>query len=388
MRAGLPRKLSVRRLPSVEAAVEEVCSVAEKGAAAAWIRNTVDDAIEACAELEQRDLKPLLLHARFAMGDRLAKEKQIQEMLGRDSKPEQRRGFVVVGTQILEASLDYDVDSMVTDLAPVDLIIQRAGRLWRHPGREGRFSSAPELLVLSPDYERVENADWYASISKRAAGVYRDPGIVWNTAKALFEAGCIDTPGNIRDLIEKVYGDARPEIPPVFQRKSAEADGRAAGHRSLAKGNLLVLEKGYWGNNTSWQDDHKYPTRLEEEPSVLFRLGKVANGEIVPWFEDENDNIKLSWALSEVSIAKRRASGVPTPSGEGAKLVKAAKADWGKWEQDIPLLLLTPDGTSWRGKVTCDEGERDMLYDTRLGLRLAGNELSQCDGLAVAGLRA
>jgi CRISPR-associated endonuclease/helicase Cas3 len=167
-RTELCRSVPVRRVGSFEESVQYVAARAKDGAPVAWIRNAVDDAIEACEALEKHGLEPLLLHARFAMGDRIDRESDLQRKLGRDSKPEDRRGLVLVGTQILEQSLDYDVDAMLTDLAPVDLIIQRAGRLWRHPNREGRLA-ARELLVFSPDPNGAVDPDWYRAMSKNVA---------------------------------------------------------------------------------------------------------------------------------------------------------------------------------------------------------------------------
>src|SRR5690606_19532791 len=144
-----------------------------------WIRNAVDDAVEAAAALRTRGFAPVLLHARFAMGDRLDIERRVRQTLGREGNADARRGFLVVGTQILQESLDYDVDAMVTDLAPVDLIIQRAGRLWRHTERRNRPLSQLELCVLSPDPAQVLTAHWYRQISRRGAAVYGHHGIVW-----------------------------------------------------------------------------------------------------------------------------------------------------------------------------------------------------------------
>jgi CRISPR-associated endonuclease/helicase Cas3 len=374
-REDLKRILPVRRLADFDAAVEAVVFAATEGASVAWIRNAVDDAIEAAQALEARGLEPLLLHARFAMGDRLDKEKEIARRLGRRSEKEDRRGFVVVGTQILEQSLDYDVDAMVSDLAPIDLIIQRGGRLWRHPDRAERPFSNAELLVVSPDPGDVRDERWYAQVSERAPYVYRDHRVIWRTARALFDAGQIETPGKVRDLIARVYDDGAEPCPEVIENASYQADGQRYSHVSVAESNLLRLENGYRGNNQLWRDDRKIPTRFEEELSVVFRLGLMSNGQIVPWWSDGIDRNdarqkRQAWALSEVSIQQRRASGVPAPTGDLARMIQAAKADWGKWEQDIPLLLLEPNGASWQGRVTTKEGERTAQYDIRLGFRI------------------
>ncbi|WP_251133965.1 CRISPR-associated helicase Cas3' [Rhodomicrobium sp. Az07] len=373
-RAELCRSVPVRRIASFEEAVAHVAAFARDGAPVAWIRNAVDDAIEACDALEKAGLQPLLLHARFAMGDRIDREAKIQARLGRDSTPDERRGFVLVGTQILEQSLDYDVDAMVSDLAPVDLIIQRAGRLWRHPGREGRLAPR-ELLIFSPDPNSAVDADWYRGMSKRAAAVYDHHGIVWRSASALFDAGEIRAPEGLRDLIAKVYGPDPLQFPDALNAASIKAEAGAISGRCVAGINLLTLKEGYGIDNTAWTSDVEISTRLEDELSVTLRLARLEGGAVVPWCKPTGNCAsapRRAWALSEVRVQERLAKGVPKPEGELARAVDAAKKDWGRWEQEIPLLLLEEcgEGEPWRGAVLRKDGPAaTAVYDDRLGLR-------------------
>ena len=60
------------------------------------------------------------------------REEQILKRVGKHSTPESRRGLIIVGTQVLEQSLDLDFDLMITELCPMDLLLQRTGRLHRH----------------------------------------------------------------------------------------------------------------------------------------------------------------------------------------------------------------------------------------------------------------
>lgn len=372
-RADRSRRLRVRRAATVEAALAEIAELARAGAAVAYIRNSVDDAIEACEALIAQDLQPILLHARFAMGDRLAIEDRLMGLLGKDSTPEMRRGVVLVGSQVLEQSLDYDVDAMFTDLAPIDLIVQRAGRLWRHTDRRQRLVEKPELVVISPDPDlsQVQDRNWYGQVSPRAAAVYRHHGIVWRSARALFEEGAIETPSGVRSLIEGVYWpDRSDDVPAPLQQASNEAEGKAAAGRSIAGANLLCVEKGYGGENAVWQSEAGTPTRLAEPVTVL-RLGKVLDGAIMPLCWAEEGDLSRSWALSEVSIATRRAVGVPDPDNALAKLITTAKASWPEWEREQhPLLVLERKGESWRGATRRADGQvTPVLYDVRLGFR-------------------
>ena len=148
-RPGRARTLPVRFLRSLDEALDEVERAAGDGKAVLYIRNTVDDALDAHAALKARGLDPCLFHARFALVDRLTIERQVVSTFGKDGGPGDREGRVLIATQVVEQSLDLDFDALITDLAPMDLLIQRAGRLWRHDhrGREGR----PELLVVAPE---------------------------------------------------------------------------------------------------------------------------------------------------------------------------------------------------------------------------------------------
>ncbi len=365
------RSLAVRAIGSVDAALSHVSEMADCGAAVAWIRNSVDDAIEATEALRAQGLSPVLLHARFAMGDRLTIEQRVRETLGRDGDPAKRQGLVLVGTQILEQSLDYDVDAMVSDLAPVDLIIQRAGRLWRHTDRKNRPVDTQELLVFAPDWQNVQDQNWYAQVSKRAAAVYGHHGLVWRSAKALSDTGCIETPGGVRSLIESVYGpDTLDDVPEPLRRASNTAMGREFAAFSIAGANLLKVDAGYDGNNVNWGSDTVTPTRLGD-PVTVFRLGKVAGGRVVPWCASDDENVRRSWALSEVSLSQRKAVGVPEPDGARAKLIAHAKADWPEWEQEQSLLVVEQQGDAWSGIVVDKKLQAlNVDYSTTLGLRI------------------
>lgn len=367
------RALPVRRIGSIDDAIAHVDFIAKAGGAVAWIRNSVDDAIEAVEILQRRGLTPVLLHARFAMGDRLDIERRVTDTLGRNDLTGMRAGFVLVGTQILEQSLDYDVDGMIIDLAPIDLMIQRAGRLWRHTVRANRPVAAPELLVLSPDPSDVRDKDWCRQISKRSAAVYDHHGVVWRSAKTLFETGHITTPEGVRALVEQVYADdAMDEVPEPLRAQANRAEGTRSAARSFANANLLKFSAGYAGsdNQTIWTQDTITPTRLGQ-PVTVFRLGLIDGGEIVPLCKASDGDAQLSWSLSEVSISRYRADGVPAPAGALAALVEAAKAQWSPWERDQPLLVLEPDGEAWRGIASkTGDGERHVRYCNRSGFRV------------------
>ena len=350
------RSVAVRRIGTVQEAVAHIAAVVAKDGCVAWIRNSVDDAIEAAAMVRDYDrtVEPVLLHARFAMGDRLKIEKRVSERLGPASTCGARKRFVLIGTQILEASLDYDVDAMITDIAPVDLIIQRAGRLWRHDRPVRPPMLARELLILSGEPTKDADAKWYEAVSRRAPWVYRHHGIVWRSAAGLFAKGMIATPDGVRGLVEAVYGPERDDIddvPEGLRKASLAAFGADMAAQTFAHGNLLKLSEGYAGQHTAWTPDTITPTRLGD-PVTVFRLGRWDRNRIVPYYGD--GDTPRNWALSEVSVNQNKANNVLQADSATQQAISTAKEQWPKWERVIPLLVLTRSVAVWTGTVTKD----------------------------------
>jgi CRISPR-associated endonuclease/helicase Cas3 len=129
--------------------------------------------------------------------------------------------------------------------------------------------------------------------------------------------------------------------------------------------NVLNWRDGYAAGQ-GWDSDIRTPTRLTEE-TITFRLARWCGGLLSPWYATESE--RLSWALSEVSLAAWRASAAPAPSGQLAAAMAAAKDSWGRWDADMPMLVLTPCGDGGEGCVVTDKGvECRVTYDRRIGL--------------------
>ncbi len=373
------RSLPVRFLRSSDDAMSEIHQAACAGKAVLYIRNTVDDVLDAHAALEARGLEPRLFHARFALVDRLNIEKEVVALFGKHGKSAERAGQVLIATQVVEQSLDLDFDVLVTDLAPIDLLIQRAGRLWRHhrPERRGQ----PELRVVAP--EPVANADeaWFGRAFPRAQYVYRDYARLWLTARTLEEACIIESPGGMRTLIEAVYGeDADQCLPGELQGSFFDAEGRAGAERGVATTNVLDLGKGYVRDGGAWDRDVRTPTRLVDDPHVTLRLARVRDGRIEPYAHgDAPREPWVGWRLSEVNVAARRVRGEALPQ-EHAEAARVAKADWTRYDSDNILVVLEETGVPGaplRGKaVSGSEPQREVLlnYDSRKGVTWEKNE--------------
>lgn len=318
-RPQVKRHVAVRFLHDEATAVALVAEQAKSGRCVGWIRNTVDDARRAAMALMSclAPDKVLLFHGRYAMGHRLDIEDDVLRRFGKQSLGAERAGRVLIGTQVLEQSLDFDVDVLLTDLAPIDLIIQRAGRLQRHvrsrsgdpalDGIEGR--DKPVLYVLSPEVDEAPARDWYAAMFEKGRYVYPDIGRLWLGARALQRAGCIVSPGEpgqaggVRSLVEAVYGEGNEAIPGALQEFSNTVEGKELAMQSQASFNALYLDRGYCVDSSArWYEDDRVPTRLGDASLTVY-LAYWRDGELHPLCADK----ARPWEQSAVRIPATRA---------------------------------------------------------------------------------
>ncbi|NEY91286.1 CRISPR-associated helicase Cas3' [Tabrizicola oligotrophica] len=345
--------VAIQRIDCAEAAVDIIAASAAQGAACVWVRNAVDDAIAAVGTLRARGIKASLLHARYTLHDRKRIESEVLARVGKDGAG--RTGYVLVGTQVLEASLDLDFDVMLSDIAPVAALIQRAGRLWRHMDRrpaDARPVAAPVLQVLSPDPEAVPDARWLHGTLGGGAFVY-SVADVWRSARVLFAAGRIDAPAGLRALIEAVHGEDAEAVPDALIPAETETQGKDAAARTHAIQNLVRLEDGFRRAGRG-ADDATYPTRLGEETRTLV-LARRESGALRPWAPGCGVE---AWALSEVSASRRRLDRLALPE-QSAPEIAAITRDWPEWRAgQVQVCPVAEDGTICEG----------LRYDEALGL--------------------
>jgi CRISPR-associated endonuclease/helicase Cas3 len=349
-RTDSPRTLAIGWRESLDAVVGRLVEAARAGFCACWVRNSVADAREGY-EAVAAALGPgkvTLFHARFALGDRLRIEQRVVERFGPKSTVAERGGHVVVATQVVEQSLDIDFDVMVTDLCPIDLVIQRAGRLHRHPGRQPA-RPLPKLEVLAPVWTEDPPAGWLRGPFRRTAHVYDDPAVLWRTAGELRRRGRLALPQDARALVEAVY-DAEGVLPASLQRRSDAAVGQAMSHASVAQNAVLKLDLGYLRDGLDWSDEARTPTRLGE-PSMTVRLARVDDTSARPWCVDVD--ARLRWPLSQLSVARRLvARSDPRDDVLRAEL-EATQPFLG---DDIVTVLLRPEGGDvWSGRAIAEQ---------------------------------
>lgn len=322
MRDGTERSVRVERVASVDAALDLAIDLARRGAAVAMIRSTVARVQDSCDRLRDLvdDVPVDLFHARYMIEDRNRIEQDCLRRFGRDGGAEARRGRILVASQVIEQSLDIDFDVLITDLAPVDLLIQRAGRLWRHR-REARPLNEPVLHVLSPEPRADADANWLDSVVPEAGWIY-DPASLWLSARGLFDAGRIATrtlaggpdpdPAHVRALVESVYGPgAQERVPAALQAVFIDATGIDQAKRSVAVQTLLEPDRPYAENNARFEDEAQVRTRMDQGSRAVW-LAVERDGVLVPAATALDETVPALWAFSEVSVTKRMSCGLQT----------------------------------------------------------------------------
>ena len=373
--SGRARKLPVEFLRTTAEALSEVRKAAEGGQAVLYIRNTVDDAIEAYSEIAALGLDVQLFHARFALCDRLAIEESVVKAFGKNSQASDRAGRVLIATQVVEQSLDLDFDTLITDLAPIDLLIQRAGRLWRHnrPERRGH----PKLWVVGPEPIADAAEDWFAQSFPKAAYVYQNHARLWLTARALEQEGAIDSPAGLRSLIESVYDDAAntENLPPALEGVYFESEGRTGAERGVANTNVLNFTSGYVRDGGAWDIDVRTPTRLTDDPSITLCLACIRDGRMEPYASPVSSSAEIwkMWRLSEINVSARRISGEAIPEKFRVSC-QHAKSDWSRFDSDKVLVVLESVLQGGVSVGTVQSGNESattvqICYDAKIGLR-------------------
>lgn len=312
-RDEVKRTVQIERLNSEDEVIKKIEQSVNKGQCVCWLRNTVKAARKSYQELAgrgQENRQLLLFHSRFAMCDRQQIESQVLKMFGKHSTAESRKGRVLIATQVVEQSLDLDFDVLITDLAPIDLIIQRAGRLQRHvrdsSGNPLQQEDAKEqrgqavLTIVAPEPGNDAEADWLKKEHAGTQAVYPHVGQLWLTLSKLMENKQFTMPDDARELIEYVYSGEKI-YPEALDEASWSAEGEQSSKKSLADMNALKLSKGYTYASGDWDEETRIPTRLTEQETVSVALAIEKQGQLLPYA----GNAQNAWALSTLSIPQR-----------------------------------------------------------------------------------
>ena len=270
-------------------AAELALEAAAQGARVLMIRNTVRTAIETWQAVQERGgtVKllsvaggPALHHGRFAAEDRELLDQAVENVLAKDFN-RTPRGVVVIGTQTLEQSLDIDADFLITDLCPVDVLLQRIGRLHRHVlPRPNGFQEA-RAVVMTPEggLDRLTTPHFENGLggwndkSGGFQGIYQNLAMLELTRRLIQDEPRWRIPEMNRRLVE---GAMHPERITALLKEKGETwrsydrqlGGVKAAERSL--GDLQRLDRNQPYESLTFPNlDERIMTRLGEEGVVL-----------------------------------------------------------------------------------------------------------------------
>ncbi len=281
-------------LNSHEQVAKLALSQAGRGAKVLVIRNTVSTAqnlFEVILQLDGSELLfevngvPTLHHSRFAVEDRNRLDDSVEKALG---KCRVQGGQIVIGTQTLEQSLDIDADFLISDICPVDVLLQRLGRLHRHQNNTRLLSFAEaKCVALVPEDgleaglqgQLMKNG---LGISTRGNGVYRNLLSVELTKQLINENNIWKIPEMNRMLVEEAtHPDNLKAKAYEFGGEWVNLDqksfGIMAAETLMAKHHALDRSKPF-DDDLKFQDqDENIRTRLGED-GPRFRLERPITG--------------------------------------------------------------------------------------------------------------
>lgn len=308
--------------------------------------------------------KIFLFHARFPAEQRQKCEDQVLEIFGEGGNRAGRK--ILIATQVAEQSLDLDFDLIATDLAPIDLVLQRAGRLWRH-ARKSRLVSEPIILVagLSGDEPPLFGKPlWWGA-------VYRED-ILLRTWSLLHTRQDLTLPDEIDTLVQAVY-EEKVDVPESLRERLEKAllagDGKVIAHHGQANQAIIGLP-----DDASWNDPARFVLYDEDEPGVHRTLmAQTRLGEdtvvVIPLWSDDEFNPDATpdfaqakqWYLRAMSLSRKgvvrklQAQGVPDGWKKSPLLRNCfpllLDAE-GRWTKDTTVRLDDDLGLVYESKET------------------------------------
>lgn len=283
--------------PALEVAIELLQEEALKtrlqallsgGGCAGVVVNTVDRAQKTAIALREvfGGEAVTLLHSQFITPDRVAMEEELLSHIGKDGGDEWRASpHIVVGTQVIEQSLDIDFDVLATDLCPMDLLLQRIGRLHRHRRARPEKLRHARCLVMGAEGEGFQQG---------SVAVYGTFPLM--RAKGLLPRTIV-LPGDIPALTQNAYDPAvpLPVEPPGYQkaweeyRRLIKDKEERAGAFRMSQPNSRADMAGWLDTDVPASEKHGDAAVRDTDESIeVLVVQKTAGGKVgfLPWIEN------------------------------------------------------------------------------------------------------
>jgi len=352
---GKPVRVELRPcLETPESLLPDIAAALKAGARILVVLNTVGRAIALHQRAEaEPDISPYLFqcagiiaphHGRFAPVDRELLDEAVTKTLGKNSPAGAR---LLIGTQTLEQSLDIDADLLITDLCPMDVLLQRIGRLQRHRARDGTrplgFKQARCLLLVpeAEDLASLLDGRGIANGTAKRAGlgsVYPDMRVLQLTRDLLAEQPDIEIPPDNRRLVEGATHSAKLA---TLTGERWDKHGREVEGGDLAKG----IRAHFVG---------------------LAAIYRLPFGDVECQFGKENEEARTRLGLDSLRVPLSKT--VPSPFGQSLT------------EITIPGHLADKNATALQAEVTASEGGEIVLTYGTYHYRYSRHGLEKLDG--------
>lgn len=319
-----------------------------------------------------------ILHSSFIATDRVDKESNLVKMIGKGGvRPEKK---IIIGTQVIEQSLDIDFDVMITDLCPVDLLLQRAGRLHRHNIKRPKKLEKPILYVMGTNDQFDFNRG-----SEMVYGKY------YLIRTQCYLPDVIHIPSDIPDLIQKVYGkgilNLSSPLRNVYENSETQNINLITNKKAKAQtyklddpktkidpenSNLIKWLRN--PDNSSTEETATAQVRDIQETIEVIAVKRVGKG-----YGTFKDNVDISSMISDFRIAKELAKQtIRIPDYVTREQGVAKTIEWLEkynkkhsylWEWQSQPWLKGELGIFFDEKGKFELNGKQLEYDNEYGLR-------------------
>jgi len=321
-----------------------------------------------------------LAHSRFCAEDRARWERDLIRLFGPSPGARRPEKAILVATQVIEQSLDLDFDLLVTALAPIDLMLQRIGRLHRHQNARPAHMAVPTCWWFGPPADDAGLPNFTGWLSSR---VY-EPHLLLRSWLIALENETLTLPESIRTLVEAVYSNDSlnppPELQAIWDKTLAMLQEHFRKAKDEARNRFLPPPRsGISLAELSW-DPSSEDDEAHRSVQALTRLGLPTVQVICLWdredglslHKDDEDVVDL-FATPDIEQARKllmRSLPLTLPPSRQdltRALIDATPRSWrsSPWLRNAYLLRLNPYGAP----VTI--GGFDVVLDDELGLVLS-----------------
>ncbi|MEV8311822.1 CRISPR-associated helicase Cas3' [Streptomyces flavidovirens] len=397
-------EVQVARLDDdLEVLAERLASELEGGGCALVVRNTVRRVLDTARVLRERfgDDQVTVAHSAFIDVDRAANDADLLQRFGPPGRTASRPvRHIVVASQVAEQSLDVDFDLLVTDLCPVDLLLQRMGRLHRHQRGKDQ-GDRPERLRAARCL--ITGVDWSADVPAPVRGSVAVYGAYALLRSAAAIGPHLDGPDrpvrlprDISVLVQQAYADG-PAGPESWSAALAKALERHERHRAdqAERADRFRLDAvgkpgrpliGWVAGGAGDADDTRVgraQVRDSKESLEVIVVQRLTDGSLatVPWLPDGKGGL----ALPQDRAPSAKAARVAASCGLRLPIQFSSPAVMDRAIAELEELYVP----AWQAK-DCHwlSGQLILALDADCQTRLAGFALrySPTDGLEVTGV--